>query len=413
MATMTKRYTCRACACEHGEVILDLGLQPLANNLLAEADLDKSEPKFPLKVFVCPSCWLLQITDLVPPVDLFSDYIYFSSFSAAWVEHARRAAAQHVDTFGLGPSSLVIEVASNDGYFLKHFKQRGIPVLGIEPAANIAQVAEEQEGIESLVAFFDEALGQRLAAEGRQADLVLGNNVFAHAPDTRDFVAGLREVLKPGGRAVLEFPYAADFIAHREFDTVYHEHVFYFALTPLLRLFQAQGLEIFRVERLPTHGGSLRLYAGHPGGHEVDPLVAAMATEEEAIGLTDIGTYRELSGRVEALKVALCERLAALKADGKSIAAYGASAKGSTLLNTFGIGSETLDFIVDRSTHKQGRYSPGTHLPILAPEALLESSPDYVLLLTWNFAEEILEQQAEYRARGGRFIVPIPDVRTV
>ena len=413
MATMTKRYTCRACACEHGEVILDLGLQPLANNLLAEADLDKSEPQFPLQVFVCPSCWLLQITDLVPPVDLFSDYIYFSSFSAAWVEHARRAAAQHVDTFGLGPSSLVIEVASNDGYFLKHFKQRGIPVLGIEPAANIAQVAEEQEGIESLVAFFDEALGQRLAAEGRQADLVLGNNVFAHAPDTRDFVAGLREVLKPGGRAVLEFPYAADFIAHREFDTVYHEHVFYFALTPLLRLFQAQGLEIFRVERLPTHGGSLRLYAGHPGGHEVDPLVAAMATEEEAIGLTDIGTYRELSGRVEALKVALCERLAALKADGKSIAAYGASAKGSTLLNTFGIGSETLDFIVDRSTHKQGRYSPGTHLPILAPEALLESSPDYVLLLTWNFAEEILEQQAEYRARGGRFIVPIPDVRTV
>lgn len=407
---MTAAFQCRSCGSQHGAPVLDLGLQPLANNLLTPCDLEKPEPKFPLRVAVCQDCWLLQITDLVPPVELFSEYLYFSSFSDALLNHAREAAQQHEKAFALGPQSLVVEVASNDGYLLQNFQRIGVPCLGVEPAANIAVVAREK-GIETLVEFFGETSGARLAAEGRQADLILGNNVFAHAPDTNDFVAGLQRLLKPDGRIVLEFPYGIDMIERTEFDTIYHEHVFYFTLTPLIPLFERHGLEIIGVERLPIHGGSLRLFAAHTGAYPVEPSVTALLEEEERRGVRSLAYYSGFSGRVDGIKTALRELLAHLKSEGKSVAAYGASAKGSTLLNFAGIGRETLDFVADRSTYKQGRLTPGTHLPIEHPDQLAARQPDYTLLLTWNFADEILAQQAEYRRNGGRFIVPVPEVR--
>jgi SAM-dependent methyltransferase len=328
------------------------------------------------------------------------------------VRHAREAAERYVREFSLGSQSLVVEVASNDGYFLQHFKSAGVPSLGIEPARNIAKVAREK-GIETLEEFFGESLASRLVAEGRQADLVLGNNVFAHAPDTNDFVAGLRTVLKPKGRVILEFPYAVDFIEKTEFDTIYHEHVFYFSLTSLNPLFQRQGLEIFHAERIPIHGGSLRLFAGIAGAHPKQPSVRTLLDEESARGIKALDYYERFARRVLDLKESLLRTIRELRRDGKSVAAYGASAKGSTLLNFFGLGKDSLDFVADRSTYKQGRLTPGTHIPILPPSALLERMPDYTLLLTWNFAEEILGQQKAYRDKGGKFIIPIPRVSVV
>jgi SAM-dependent methyltransferase len=409
---MSVSFRCRSCGSTHGELILDLGVQPLANNLLRVEDLAKPEPKFPLRLAICQSCWLLQILDLVPPVQLFSEYLYFSSFSDLMLRHAKQAAERYIQDYKLGPASLVVEVASNDGYFLKNFNAAGVPCLGIEPAANIARVAQAQ-GIETLVEFFGAKLAGKLAAAGRRADLILGNNVFAHVPDTNDFVEGLRMLLNPNGQAVLEFPYAADFIENSEFDTIYHEHVFYFCLTALQPLFERHGLTIFHVERLPIHGGSLRLFACVTGALPGQPTVGALLAEESRKGMTDLAFYQSFAKRVHELKHDLVSRLQQLKCDGKSIAAYGASAKGSTLLNFFGLGPATLDFIADRSTYKQGRFAPGTHIPIVAPDALTGRRPDYTLLLTWNFADEILEQQKSYRTSGGKFIIPIPRVTVV
>jgi SAM-dependent methyltransferase len=409
---MTPAISCRSCGSHLSSPLLDLGVQPLANNLLRPEDITKPEPKFPLRLAVCQECWLLQIMDLVPPVQLFSEYLYFSSFSDLMLRHAKQAAERYHREFGLGKGSLVVEVASNDGYLLKNFHAAGVPCLGIEPAANIAKVAREQ-GIETLVEFFGSRIAESLTQSGRQADLILGNNVFAHAPDTNDFVAGLHALLKPQGRIVLEFPYAADFIEKSEFDTIYHEHVFYFSLTALVPLFARHGLEIFQVERLPIHGGSLRLFAGHRGAHSTQPSVAALLAEEKAKGMAALPYYESFSARVSELKRSLGALLRQLKGEGKTIAAYGASAKGSTLLNYFGLGRETLDFVTDRSTYKQGRLTPGTHLPIVPPEELARQRPDYTLLLTWNFADEILAQQQAYRAAGGKFILPIPQVTVV
>jgi len=409
---MSQPFQCRSCGGQLSAPVLDLGIQPLANNLLRPEDLSKPEPKFPLRLAVCESCWLLQITELVPPVQLFSEYLYFSSFSTMMLRHAKAAAERYVREFGLNSTSLVVEVASNDGYLLQNFRQSGVPCLGIEPAGNIAEVAR-QKGIETLVEFFGKDLAGALAARGRRADLVLGNNVFAHAPDTNDFVAGLATVLKPPGRIILEFPYAADFIEKNEFDTIYHEHVFYFSLTPLIPLFERHGLEIFDVERIPIHGGSLRLFAGLRGAHPVRDAVRELLAEEDRKGVRSPAYYQGFAARVLQLKRELLALLGALKREGKKVAAYGASAKGSTLLNFLGLGAADLAFVADRSTYKQGRLTPGTHLPIVGPEQLLEQQPDYALLLTWNFAEEILEQQQEYRARGGKFILPIPRVAIV
>lgn len=409
---MSELFHCRSCDSERGELVLDLGLQPLANNLLRPEDLGQPEPRFPLRVFVCPDCWLLQITDLVPPVTLFSEYLYFSSFSETMLRHAREAAERYRREFALGAGSRVVEIASNDGYLLQNFQRAGVPCLGIEPAANIAKVAREK-GIETWTDFFGLALAQRLVAERGPADLVLGNNVFAHAPDTNDFVAGLKALLRPDGRAVLEFPQGLELIAHTEFDTIYHEHVFYFTLTALRPLFLRHELEIFHVERLAIHGGSLRIFAGHTGAHVVANSVAEQLEAEHAGGVDSLSRYTQFARQVAAIRTSLRQLLADLRMQGKRIAAYGASAKGSTLLNYCGLSRETLDFVADRSTYKQGRLTPGTHLPIVAAEELAVRRPDYTLLLTWNFAEEILRQQQAYRDAGGRFILPVPEVRIV
>ncbi|MEI7534809.1 MAG: class I SAM-dependent methyltransferase [Verrucomicrobiae bacterium] len=409
---MSFTLKCRSCGSTDAAMILDLGLQPLANNLLMAADLAKPEPKFPLRLAVCKSCWLLQITDLVPPVELFSEYLYFSSFSDLMLRHAREAAESYITEFGLNSNSFVVEIASNDGYLLQNFVKAKIPCLGIEPAANIAKVAREK-GVETIEEFFGSDIATKLSSANRQADLILGNNVFAHAPDTNDFVAGLNKLLKPNGRIALEFPYGVEFIEHNEFDTIYHEHVFYFTLTALKPLFERHGLEIIRVARLPIHGGSLRLFAGHSGKHPVEASVTKLLAEEKRKGVASLAGYEGFASQVHAVKKELVELLARLKNQGKSVAAYGASAKGSTLLNFFGVGAGDLDFVVDRSTYKQGRLTPGTHLPILPPEELLKRQPDYTLLLTWNFADEILAQQKAYREAGGKFIVPIPKVKVV
>ena len=405
-------FLCRSCGSSHGRPVLDLGLQPLANNLLSEADLAKPEPRFPLRVALCEECWLLQITDIVPPVELFSEYLYFSSFSDALLRHAAEAAASHLRDGDLGPESFVVEIASNDGYLLKNFVAAGVPCLGIEPAANIAKVAVAA-GVPTLSRFFGRELAAELAAQGRQADLILGNNVFAHVPDINGFVAGLAALLKPGGRIALEFPYACDLVEHVEFDTVYHEHVFYFTVTALVPLFARHGLEMFDVQRIPILGGSLRFYACHHGAEPVRPSVAALLEEERTKGVASTRYYDDFGDRVRRIRDDLLELLRRLKAEGRSIAAYGASAKGSTLLNFYGIGRETLDFVADRSTAKQGRLTPGSHLPIVGPDELLQRRPDFALLLTWNFAAEILKQQQAYRDAGGKFIVPLPEVRVV
>jgi len=408
----TDSGSCRSCGSDTLWEVLDLGMQPPANRLLRREQLDEAEFRWPLKLAVCQACWLLQITDLIPPSELFSDYPYFSSNSDEMLLHAERAASRYRDEFRLDADTLVAEIASNDGYLLKHFHAAGIPCLGIEPAANIAAITREM-GIETLVEFFGRGLGEREAAAGRRADLILGNNVFAHAPDTNDFVAGIEAMLAPGGRAVIEFPYAADFILNGEFDTIYHEHVFYFGLTALRPLFERHGLEVFHVERLAIHGGSLRIFVGHAGDHPQRESVDELLALEGRLGMNGLEFYLGFGGRVERLKEELDSLLRGLRRSGRSIAAYGASAKGSTLLNYFGLGAEVLEFVVDRSPHKQGKLTPGTHLPILAPGELLERRPDYTLLLTWNFADEILAQQRAYREAGGRFIIPIPELRVV
>ena len=354
----------------------------------------------------------MQITDLVPPTALFSEYLYFSSFSDAILKHSREASLRHIEQFALDSKSLVVEIASNDGYLLKNFTAAGIPCFGIEPAANIAKVAREK-GIESIVEFFGKDLAERLVAQGRQADLIIGNNVFAHAPEINDFVSGLKVMLKPKGRIVLEFPFGVELIEHTEFDTIYHEHVFYFTLTPLLPLFERHGLSIFRVERIPIHGGSLRLFVSHEGAFPVESSVTELAAREDSLGVSSLEYYESFASRVASVKKELLALLDRLKSEGKSIAAYGASAKGSTFLNFFGIGKETIAFVVDRSTYKQGLITPGTHISILPAEELAARRPDYTLLLTWNFADEILAQQESYRKQGGKFIIAVPEVRVV
>lgn len=408
-------FHCRSCGSDQGSLVLDLGRQPLANRLLNPQDLARPEPVYPLRLAVCRECWLLQITDIVPPQTLFEDYPYFSSVSDTMVQHSARAAAKYREAFQLGPDSLVVEVASNDGYLLESFLKAGIPCLGIEPAANVAQVAH-QRGIDTRIEFFSLEYARQLVGEKGPADLILGNNVFAHAPNPNDFVAALAALVRPEGRIVLEFPEACSLIDRAEFDTIYHEHVFYFSLTALVPMFARHGLEIFDVEELAIHGGSLRLYAALKGRQTIHNRVDQRLALESSKGVDSAEYYRDFHARVHQIRYDLLHLLHHLHHSGKRIAAYGASAKGSTLLNFCGLGRNGIDcieFVADRSPAKIGRLTPGSHLQIMDPDQLLVKKPDYALLLTWNFAEEIMEQQRAYREVGGKFIVPVPEVRVV
>jgi SAM-dependent methyltransferase len=387
-------------------------MTPLANALVSKDELEEEDPRYPLELALCTACSLAQILESVPPERLFRKYLYFSSFSETMLRHAEASAAALVAGRGLGSQSLVVEIASNDGYLLQFFQRAGVPVLGIEPAENVAKVAEER-GVETIAEFFGKDLAGRLAAEGRRADLILANNVMAHIPDVRGAIEGVRALLRPDGAFVMETPYVGDLLARVEFDTIYHEHLFFYSLTALDHLLRRHGLAAEAVERLPIHGGSLRVTAVHEGRERDTASVKELLEEERSWGVASPGPYRRLGERAEKLRAELCALLSDLRRGGKRVAAYGAAAKGSTLLQYAGIDASLIDFVVDRSPYKQGCFMPGSHIPIHAPEKLLTDRPDYVLLLTWNFADEILSQQAEYRAGGGKFIVPIPELRVV
>jgi SAM-dependent methyltransferase len=405
---------CRFCGAALSHVFVDLGVQPLANSYLEPADLGKAEAFYPLCVYVCGECFLVQLPEEESPEAIFSDYAYFSSYSESWLRHAEGYAGAAIERFGLGGGHRVVEVASNDGYLLRWFAARGIPVLGIEPAANVAAAAEAA-GIPSVVKFFGEATARELAAEGVRADLLVGNNVLAHVPGLNDFVAGLKVLLAPEGVLTMEFPHLLRLMAEDQFDTIYHEHYSYFSFTTVRKVFAAHGLTLFDVEELPTHGGSLRIYARHDGdaSKPVGERVADLLAREEAAGLSRLETYSSFAERVRRVKRGILRFLIEAREEGRSVAGYGAPAKGNTLLNYCGVRTDLLDYTVDRSPHKQGRFLPGTRIPIHGPDRLRETRPDYVLILPWNLVDEIVEQMADVRSWGGKFVVAIPEVRVL
>jgi SAM-dependent methyltransferase len=407
---MIAHGACRGCAGALAPPFVDLGATPLANAFVRPERAHLPDRTFPLAVARCSACHLVQITDTVEPGALFSEYIYFSSYSDIFVAHARALAGALSERFGLGPDRRVVEIASNDGYLLQYFQARGIPVLGVEPARNIAAAAVAR-GIPTLNRFFGSSAVAEVRAWVKAADVIIGNNVLAHVPDVNDFLAAVAACLAEQGAAVFEFPYVADLLERTAFDTIYHEHVFYYSLSALVALATRARLEVFDVERQAIHGGSLRVFLGHRGGRVPGPAVAALLSAEQTAGLTGSEPYERFGHDVERLRHDISALLRSLKAAGHRLAAYGAPAKGNTLLNACAIGCDLIEFTVDRSPHKQGLLTPGARLPVREPEALLSEMPDYTVILPWNIADEIVDQQRAYLKKGGAFIVPVPAPR--
>jgi SAM-dependent methyltransferase len=404
--------TCLGCGAALPDAFLNLGKTPLANSYVKPENASLPEPAYRLAVAYCPSCHLVQLTDLVPPEDLFSEYLYFSSYSQSYVEHAREMAASLIRQFELGPSKRVLEVASNDGYLLQFFQAAGVQVRGVEPAANIARHAIER-GIPTDNRFFNASYAEDIRHDYGAPDLVIGNNVLAHVPQINEFLSAVRSCLAPAGVAVFEFPHLLELMRACEFDTIYHEHVFYYSLSAIRKLADRAGLEVFHVEPQKVHGGSLRVFLAAAGTRPVTPSVESVLAREENSGMTGADVYRRFSHKVAGLKGKLVAFLHKRKAEGARIAAYGAPAKGNTLLNYCGIGSDIIEFTVDRSPYKQNLLLPGSRIPIREPEALLREKPDYTVILPWNLAAEIVNQQQEYLERGGKFVTPVPQPKVI
>jgi SAM-dependent methyltransferase len=403
---------CRACGGRLTVTMADLGLQPASNAFLESPAGFHHEKRYPLRAKVCEICKLVQLDYDVSPQELFGNYVYFSSYSDDWLAHAKAYCEMACERFALGRSSLVVELASNDGYLLKNFLRMGIPVLGIDPSDTVAAAAAKI-GVPTLVEFFGERIANNLARQGRQADLIVGNNVLAHVPQLNDFIAGMAVLLRENGHITIEFPHLLELVTHVEFDTIYHEHFSYFSVYAIEQVFSRHGLRLYDVERLPTHGGSLRIFAAHAAREDLKDSVSLseVRAQERAAGLQDLGTYAKFSKRVEECRDSLLAFLAAAKREGRRIAAYGAAAKGNTLLNFCGITPEDVMFVADRNPHKQNKFLPGTHIPVVSPEELMQAKPDYVLILPWNLRDEIQQHLAGIQEWGGRFVTPVPLAR--
>ncbi len=404
---------CRFCSTPLEHVFVDLGMSPLSNKFLATADLDKGETFYPLKTWVCSSCLLVQLEEFESPGEIFQDYLYFSSYSSSWLKHASDYVDMVTKRLGLNAVSHVVELASNDGYLLQYFQAKKIPCLGIEPAANVADVARAK-GIDTIAEFFGVKLATTLVQQGKQADLLLGNNVLAHVPDLNDFVAGMKLALKADGVITMEFPHLLQLVLHSQFDTIYHEHFSYISLYTAMRVFAKHDLRLFDVEQLPTHGGSLRIYGCHAQSIRANTAnLDKVLAQEKAAGLHTLARYLEFSGQAERCKRSLLRFLIDLKEQGKTIVAYGAPAKGNTLLNYCGVREDMLAYTTDLSPHKQGRFLPGVHIPVYDPARIFDTKPDYVLILPWNLQDEITKQLAAVKDWGCRFVVAIPEVRVL
>jgi hypothetical protein len=409
--TVPARACCRLCDTVLRHIFVDLGMSPLCESYVSDEQLNAMEPFYPLCVYVCENCFLVQLQQYVTPETIFSDYAYFSSYSDSWLRHVSNYVDTMVERFGYNDRSFVVELASNDGYLLQYFVKRGIPSLGIEPAANVADVAV-QKGVPTLVKFFGVRTAREVASQGKQADLIIANNALAQVPDLNDFVGGMKILLRPRGVVTVEFPHLMRLMEENQFDTIYHEHFSYFSFLTAEKIFAAHGLTLFDVDEIPTHGGSLRIYARHAEEESipVGKRVTELREREIAAGFTRIGHYRNFSEKVKETKRKLLDFLIQAKREGKSIAGYGAPGKGNTLLNYCGVRTDFLDYTVDRNVHKQGKFLPGTHIPIFHPDRIRETKPDYVLILPWNLKDEIRQQMAYVHEWGGKLVVPIPEV---